>query len=278
MKKFIWVLISTIFTSFQVCTQVVIDSSILSGYTIPFHDTTLSSISPSASCSPSSFLIDLNEDSSADVEFFVSCNMGGLGSTFDIKVMSYAGFYIHSDTNYLEHFQYVAPGGSVTDTTRQRTVIQEYNWGDVVQGGEAILSTELSIYSYSHGNFPSCIYTNLEPVLNDTFYLVIESSNQDVYYFKLSNLSRNELRIFSVKSSVPRLNKVLVFPNPSADRLYFNKPYIAVEIYNSLGDLVKKQMDVYEFMDISSLSNGSYWVSVQDNGTVMRAKFLKLTP
>ena len=278
MKKFIWVLISTIFTSFQVCTQVVIDSSILSGYTIPFHDTTLSSISPSASCSPSSFLIDLNEDSSADVEFFVSCNMGGLGSTFDIKVKSYAGFYIHSDTNYLEHFQYVAPGGSVTDTTRQRTVIQEYNWGDVVQGGEAILSTELSIYSYSHGNFPSCIYTNLEPVLNDTFYLVIESSNQDVYYFKLSNLSRNELRIFSVKSSVPRLNKVLVFPNPSADRLYFNKPYMAVEIYNSLGDLVKKQMDVYEFMDISSLSNGSYWVSVQDNGTVMRAKFLKLTP
>jgi hypothetical protein len=204
--------------------------------------------------------------------------MGGLGSTFDIKVKSYAGFYIHSDTNYLEHFQYVAPGGSATDTTRQRTVIQEYNWGDVVQGGEAILSTELSIYSYSHGNFPSCIYTNLEPVLNDTFYLVIESSNQDVYNFKLSNLSRNELRIFSVKSSVPRLNKVLVFPNPSADRLYFNKPYMAVEIYNSLGDLVKKQMDVYEFMDISSLSNGSYWVSVQDNGTVMRAKFLTLTP
>ncbi len=278
MKKFIWVLISTIFTSFQVCTQVVIDSSILSGYTIPFHDTTISSISASASCTPSTFSIDLNDDSITDVEFFVSCNMGGLGSTFDIKVKSFAGFYIHSDTNYLEHFQYIAPGGSVTDTTRQGTVIQKYNWGDVVQGGQSALSADLSIYNYSYGNFPSCIYTNLEPVLNDTFYLILESSAQDVYYFKLSNLSRNELRIFSVKSSIPRLNNILVFPNPSADRLYFNKPYTAVEIYNSLGDLVKKQMDVYEFMDISSLSNGIYWVSVNDNGTVMRAKFLKVRP
>lgn len=278
MKKFIWVLISIIFMAYHVCAQVVIDSSILSGYTIPCDDTILSSISSSASCSPSSFSIDLNEDSIADVEFFVSCSMSGLGSTFDIKVKSFAGFYIHSDTNYLEHFQYIAPGGSVTDTTRQRTVIQKYNRGDVVHGGQSALSADLSIYSYSYGNFPSCIYTNLEPVLNDTFYIVIESSAQDVYYFKLSNLSRNELRIFSVRSSVPGLNKVLVFPNPSAHRLYFNKPYTAVEIYNCFGDLVKKQMAVYEFMDISSLSNGSYWVSVIDNGTVMKAKFVKLTP
>jgi hypothetical protein len=279
MKKFIWVLISTIFTSFQVCTQVVIDSSILSGYTIPFHDTTISSITASASCSPSSFLIDLNEDSSADVEFFISCNMGGLGSTFDIKVKSYVGFYIHSDTNYLEHFQYIAPGGSVIDTTRKRTVIQKYDWSDVIQGGQATLSNELPIYSYSNGNFPSCIYTNLEPVLNDTFYLVIESSNQDVYYFKLSNPSRNELRIFSVKSSVNQLPQdIIIFPNPSSGTLYFNKPYGLLEIYSIDGKLVKTQADVYETFDVSGLSNGTYWLMVHDGSTVIQTKFVKVRP
>ena len=74
------------------------------------------------------------------------------------------------------------------------------------------------------------------------------------------------------------MNGVLVYPNPSADRLYFNKAYTEVDIYNNFGALVMTQSDVFESLDVSDLSNGTYWVSANDNGTVMKAKFVKLTP
>ncbi|MEN9400436.1 MAG: Secretion system C-terminal sorting domain [Bacteroidota bacterium] len=278
MRKFIWSSIATIFMSFHVCAQIVIDSSIWSGYTIPFHDTTLSSISSTASCLSSNFPVDLNGDSSADVEFSVTCSMGGFASSFGIKVKSFGDFKLHSDTNYIEHFQYIAPGGIATDTSRTCSIVRKYILGDVVQGGEATLSTELPIYSYSHGNFPSCTYTNIQPVLSDTFYIAVESATLDVYCFKLANPIPTKLELFSIRSSVSPLKDVLIFPNPSADRLYFNKAYTEVEIYNNFGALVMTQAAVFESMDVSRLSNGTYWVSVNDNGAVMKTKFVKLTP
>ena len=278
MRKFIWASIAAVLMSFQVYAQVVIDSSVWSGYTIPFHDTTLSSISSNASCLSSTLPVDLNGDSSADVEFFVTCSMGGFGNSFDIKVKSYGDFYMHSDTNYIDYFQYIAPGGIVTDTSRKRPIVRKYVWGDVVQGGEATLSTELPIYSYSHGHFPSCTYSNIQPVLSDTFYIAVESATHDVYCFKLANPIPTKLQLFSIRSDMSPLYGVLIFPNPSADQLYFNKAYTEVDIYNSFGALVMSQADVFESMDVSGLSNGTYWVSVIDNGTVMKTKFVKLTP
>jgi hypothetical protein len=278
MEKFVWMLIATIAISFQVNGQLVIDSSSASGYYIPFRDTTLSSISPSASCSSTNFPLDLNGDSNIDVEFLVSCSMGGQGSMYSISIKTFNDFQIHSDTNYIEYYQYIAPGGAVHDTTRKRTVVQKYSWGDLIQGGQTSLSSNLPIYSYATGNFPSCIYTNIEPVLLDTFYIAVETPAHDIYCFKLSNPSRYELRIFSVKSSVNQLQEdIIIFPNPSSGTLYFNKPCDLVEIYSIDGKLVKSQADVYETLDVSGLSNGTYWMMVDDGGTMTQTKFVKVT-
>jgi hypothetical protein len=226
----------------------------------------------------SAFSVDLNGDSNADVEFFVTCSMGGFGSAYDIKVKSYGDFNIHSDTNYIDYYQYIAPGGIVTDTSQKRSIVRKYVWGDIVQGGAVTLSNDLPIYSYSHGHFPSCTYTNIQPVLSDTFYIAVESASHDVYCFKLANPAPTKLQLFSIRSNVSWFKDILVYPNPSADRLYFDKAYAEVDIYNSFGALVMSQAAVYDFMNVSSLSNGTYWVSVNDNGTVVKAKFVKLTP
>lgn len=279
MEKFVWMLIATIAISFQVKGQLVIDSSSASGYYIPFRDTTLSSISPSASCSSTNFPLDLNGDLSTDVEFLVSCSMGGQGSMYSISIKTFNDILIHSDTNYIEHYQYISPGGSVHDTTRKQTIVQKYSWGDLIQCGQTTLSSNLPIYSYATGNFPSCIYTNIEPGLLDTFYIAVETPAHDIYYFKLSNPSRYELRFFSVKSSVNQLQQdIIIFPNPSSGTLYFNKPCTLVEIYSIDGKLVKSQVDVYETSDVSGLSNGTYWLRIYDGGTVIQTKFVKVRP
>jgi hypothetical protein len=279
MEKFVWMLIATIAISFQVNGQLVIDSSAASGYNVPFRDATLSSVSPSASCTSTNFPLDLNGDSSTDVEFLVSCSLGGQGSMYSISINTFNDFQIHSDTNYIEHYQYITPGGAVHDTLRKRTVIQKYNWDEVIHVGQATLSPNLPIYSYANGNFPSCIYTNIEPGLLDTFYIALETSTHDLFYFKLSNPSRYELRIFSVKSSVNQLQQdIIVFPNPSSGILYFNKPCGLVEIYSTDGKLVKSQTDVYETLDVSELSNGTYRLRIHDGETVIQTKFVKVRP
>ena len=272
-------LIATVAISFQVNGQLVIDSSSSAGYYFPFRDTTLSSMSPSASCTSTIFPLDLNGDSSKDLEFLVNCSMGGQGSMYSISIKTFNDFQIHSDTNYTEHYQYIAPGGAVHDTTRKCTVVQKYSWGDLIPNGQATLSSNLPIYNYATGNFPSCIYTNIEPVLLDTFYIAVETSAHDLFYFKLSNPSRYELRIFSVKSSVNQLQQdIIIFPNPSSVTLYFNKPCSLVEIYSIDGKLVKSQADVYETLDVSGLSNGTYWLMIHDGGTVSQTKFMKVRP
>jgi len=277
MEKFVWMLIATIAISFQLNGQLVIDSSSASGYYCPFSDTTLSSISSSASCTATYFPMDLNNDTNTDVEFLVSCSMGGQGSIYSISIKSYNDFLIHSDTNYIEHYQYITLGGAVHDSTQKRTIVQKYSWGDFIQSGQTTLSTNLPIYSYATGNFPSCIYTAIEPGLLDTFYIAVETPAHDIYYFKLSNPSRYELRIFSLKSSVNQLQQdIIVFPNPSSETIYFNKPCGLVEIYSIDGKFVKSQADVYETLDVSGLSNGTYWLVIHDGGTVIRTKFVKV--
>lgn len=278
-EKFVWLLIATVAFSCQVNGQVLIDSSAATGYFVPFSDTTLSSISASASCTSTIFPLDLNGDSSTDVEFLVSCSMGGQGSMYSISIKTYNAFQIHGDTNYIEHYQYITPGGVVHDTTRKRTVVQQYSWGDLIQSGQTSLFANLPIYSYATGNFPSCIYTNIEPVLLDTFYIALETPAHDIYCFKLSNPTRYELRIFSVKSSVNQLqHDIFVFPNPSDGILHFNKPCGLVAIYSIDGKLVKSQDEVYETLDVSGLSDGTYWLRIHDGGTVTQTKFVKVRP
>ena len=97
MEKFVWMLISTVAISFQVNGQLVIDSSTSAGYSVPFSDTTLSSISSSASCTSTIFPLDLNGDTSTDVEFLVNCSIGGQGSMYSISIKTYTDFLIHSD-------------------------------------------------------------------------------------------------------------------------------------------------------------------------------------
>jgi hypothetical protein len=69
---------------------------------------------------------------------------------------------------------------------------------------------------------------------------------------------------------------IIVFPNPSEGILYFNKPFELVEIYSIEGKLVKSQVDVYETLDVSGLSNGTYWLMIHDGGTVIQTKFVKV--
>jgi hypothetical protein len=69
-----------------------------------------------------------------------------------------------------------------------------------------------------------------------------------------------------------------VYPNPAVDYLYLSVevPLTRVDIYNSLGQLIKALDNPYRKIDVSELSSGIYMLNATDaNGVIYKSKFLR---
>lgn len=273
MKITIWLVALFILFSIKIEGQLTIDS--LSGFNFPFDETTISSYNSNWSCTSSNLSLDLNHDALVDITFSMSCYQGGFGSSYMINVSTFNDFKIHADTNFIEHFQYPATDG-VHDTLRKRTVIKKYSWGDIIEVSQSPQSDSLPIFNYSTGNFPSCIYSNVDVLNLDTVFIAVESLDQVLYYFKITKPNANYFTLFYVKSSEPMLGKVQLFPNPTSGILNLNKPYSSVKIYNSTGLLVGIFYNVFDSIDVTDLPQGFYSISLIDDEKVSQSKFIKL--
>jgi hypothetical protein len=69
-----------------------------------------------------------------------------------------------------------------------------------------------------------------------------------------------------------------VYPNPAVDFLYLSveEPLSRIDIYNSLGQLVKAINNPYRKIDVSDLASGIYMLNVSDQkGILYKSKFIK---
>jgi hypothetical protein len=203
--------------------------------------------------------------------------MGGQGRENDIRITTYNGFYVHSDTSYLMNFQHVGSDGIVFDLSTTIPVAKKYKWGDTINSGQTALSTYLPIYKFVQGYAPLCTYSNIYPFLNDTAYIVLETSASELFYIKISNPTDNEITLHSINSSVLYLNNIIVYPNPSFETIRFDHPYKKVQIVDNYGCVVMNQLDVYETMDISGLLDGIYWIFAEDKEKTLKTKLVKIS-
>lgn len=277
MIKLLFVFLAVVVFTSKLQAQLVIDSSSSSGYFVPFNEVQLSSISSNMFCTSITYPIDLTHDSITDVEILVSCYMGGFGNDHNISIRTYNNFYIHSNTSYLMNFQYIGTNGAVLDTSTIIPVAKKYEWGDTVNSGQTTLSTNLPIYRHSQGNSPGCTYSNIYPFLNDTAYIVLETSASELFYIKISNPTENNITLHSINSSALYLNNIIVYPNPAFETIHFDHSYKKVQIVDNYGCVVMNQLDVYENMDISSLLDGIYWIFAEDDEKTLKTKLVKIS-
>lgn len=74
------------------------------------------------------------------------------------------------------------------------------------------------------------------------------------------------------------LNKVILYPNPVETKFFISAPnetITSVEIYNSLGKLIKKQDDGSRTINISDLEVGIYFVKLYSNDASVLKKIVK---
>ena len=82
---------------------------------------------------------------------------------------------------------------------------------------------------------------------------------------------------YNLQSFQPR---ILIYPNPAADRIYFNVPEAAegsrmkIEIFDASGRLVDSLITHDNNMDVSSFSTGIYYIQEQLGSKVYHSKLL----
>ena len=285
MKKFITVLFLMVFFGQINAQYLVIDNSGSGGNYIPIQDTVLSSVDPILGlCSSFNYHFDLDQDSIPDINFYLECYIGGLGSYYKIVVTSFNDFSILMDTNYTEHFQFLDSLRQVHDTTRKTPVVRKYNWGDTIFNNQDLLNTEGKLLNYSTGNYPPCIYSNVNLFFDDTSYIAFEKSNGDLYYLKVYVPCRTTLELIYAKTNA-RINDInehkisgnFIFPNPAKKIISFNKGFDLIQIFNIQGILLvdKNLSGTQNTFDISHLNKGIYIVNLKKGNNVYTSKLLK---
>jgi len=264
----------------------IVNNSSLGGNYIPFQDTILSSIDPIwGTCTDLNYYIDLDQDSIQDIEFYLWCYMGGMGSDYEISLATFNDFSIHVDTSYIEHFQFIDSVGQVHDTIRITPVVKKYNWGDTIFNNQDILATEEKMLYYSFGNYPPCLHYNIDLFLEDTSYIAFEKSNGDLYCLEIyvpfySNLeltyAKTNAQTFGINEN--ELLQNYLFPNPARKVINFRKAYDYLAIYSAEGTLLveKNELGTQKTIDISYLKSGFYIVILKKDRTRYITKLLKI--
>jgi Secretion system C-terminal sorting domain len=262
---FMLILGLTSFTSGQTNSSfLIIGNSSLGGYNVPFQDTAI--FQSSSSCT-ANYAVDLNQDSIADVNFYLVRYLGGFYSYFQIFPTTFNDFSMHVDNNYVEHYQYLSATGGAIDTTRITSVIKKYSNGDTLYSTQSSLSTASTLLNYYRSSYPPCTYNNINLFAGDTANIAFEQNNGDLYYIKIYSNSFGNVVLIEVKTNsvnfAPRAN-INISPNPASDHLLVKIPEKLMgapfTIYDSSGRIMKSGtlMQEEQVIEIWDLEKGMY--------------------
>ena len=92
---------------------------------------------------------------------------------------------------------------------------------------------------------------------------------EDYSVFIKENLAVNDVQA--------KAHQIVLYPNPATDVLNLSKASAnaTYEIYSTAGNLVQKGKVVDAKISITSLPQGVYIISVNDNGSSQKLKFIK---
>lgn len=112
---------------------------------------------------------------------------------------------------------------------------------------------------------------SFSPTMNGSYYCEIQSAN----CIEISNT----IVVSNLSNSYFEVNpRVTLYPNPSANKLYLNNYNHTIEkyqIYNSIGQKVNSTLYENQFIDISSLENGVYFLKLETEKGVEQLSFIK---
>lgn len=111
------------------------------------------------------------------------------------------------------------------------------------------------------------------------FGIFIQTSGVNINWIKITKVANtariSEVSIEGEKNNLD--NSISVFPNPTTDYLFFSKDISNsnVTIYNATGNVVIGNQNIENNINVSKLSAGIYFVSIENNSNKTIKRFVK---
>ena len=221
---------------------------------------------------------------------------GSMNLTSEYRQYKYAFDYIYDGSNPASYVTNTIRCGEVTGSYYIDDItIEEYPGAPTITSSPILDGTTGTEYSYapisSNVNIGNWSLTKPEsgaewltidrytgeisgtPVASGSFDVTI-TLNDGI------NIAEQSFTItigISTDISDKQLKTVQLYPNPVSTMLYINADFSPekVEIYNLAGSKIYEDYNVSNGVDVSSLSNGVYIISVINNGNSTKLKFYK---
>jgi hypothetical protein len=291
MKKTAFIFL-TLLNSLHIFGQyLIIEDSIQGGSSITLQDTIIDN-DPCWFGSPTTYPIDLDQDSTSDIIITAYCELGGQIDLKKLSISTLNDFNVHVDTNYIDSSYYDWYDSTILIEILNRTVVKRYNPGDTVYPFQESTSSDTYVsylfHTWDAGGGPLVVHGNVNHFVGDTCYFALTKNNGQfvsIYYLKVS-AGYSNIHLFSAKSNdslVSNINerKLLsdfIYPNPVKDNITFNRNFHYFEVYTLHGLLVLSgNIEKYQrTIDVSQIPRGYYFLKFHSENTKFVTKFIKL--
>src|SRR5690606_37217193 len=71
-----------------------------------------------------------------------------------------------------------------------------------------------------------------------------------------------------------KLEMLKIYPNPTSDKIHFNKNIVSVVLYNVNGQIIKKWNQPMSEIDISDLMTGIYILQIKNDNTIINQRII----
>lgn len=267
--------------------SLVIDSS---NTIIPLHDSILSSM-VNASCGNYQYVLDIDQNDSMDFKFTAVCYLGGMGSSYSIKLESADEAYFALDTNVTDTVGVFDSTGTAVYSPGIVEMVKIYNYHDTLDGSDCNQQSQRNIVNRNLSYYPSlCEHSSLDLWISGQHYIGFKKKINGVFYYgwicvEVLDYNQIKLKSYSWNANLSALNESYIepyrlYPNPLNDVLMVERNKTgkaAFMIHNLQGKLVLKGelQEGNNNILLNEISSGIYFFSLQEEGKTVREKLVK---
>ncbi len=152
--------------------------------------------------------------------------------------------------------------------------VDRISWKDIIENSEFIC-----VYNYDYDK----AYTYLEETVNETntgtpeYRRMVKTSDGTIWISFVRGLLKVNPSFRSVQNFQENNESLIIYPNPASSELNISvENYKKVEIYDMMGKLVFSQNTAISQIDVSSLSQGTYYLKLYfQNNSIKNLMFIK---
>ncbi len=170
--------------------------------------------------------------------------------------------------------KYWAFGKNYMYTFEDSYNVGRISWKDIIENSEFICA-----YNYDYDK----AYTYLEETVNETntetpeYRRMVKTSDGTIWISFVRGLLKVNPSFSTVQEFQESNESIIVYPNPASSELNISaENYQKVEIYDIMGKLVFSQNAAISQIDVSSLSQGTYFLKIYfQNNSIKNLMFIK---